>query len=82
MTNHIYLTFMYLVVLFIHVFDEKITKFEPLDIKGIFVGYNETSKSYHIYISTQWKIVVSRDANFDDDVVPKFLGFSYGDCGR
>jgi hypothetical protein len=35
---------------FSHVPSEKRTKLEPTTEKGIFVGYNETSKAYHIYI--------------------------------
>jgi hypothetical protein len=66
--SHMYLISMYLVVQFIFMFlDEKQTKFEPSSIKGIFVGYNETSKGYWIYIPAQWKTVVSRDVKFDED---------------
>jgi hypothetical protein len=36
---------------FIHVPKEKRTKLEPSGKKGTFVGYNETSKAYRIYIS-------------------------------
>ena len=35
---------------FSHVPSEKRTKLEPTAEKGIFVGYNETSKAYRIYI--------------------------------
>jgi hypothetical protein len=44
---------------YIHVPMEKRTKLEPSGEKGIFVGYNETSKAYRIFIPAQWKIVVS-----------------------
>ena len=40
---------------------------EPSGKKGIFVGYNETSKSYRIYVPGQRQIEVSRDVTFDED---------------
>jgi hypothetical protein len=36
--------------MYIHVPKEKRTKLEPSGKKGTFVGYNETSKAYRIYI--------------------------------
>jgi hypothetical protein len=50
---------------YIHIPDEKRTKLEPSSLKGIFVGYNETSKAYKVYIPSQQKVVVSRDVKFD-----------------
>ena len=35
---------------YIHVPKEKRSKLEPSGKKGIFVGYSETSKAYHIYV--------------------------------
>jgi hypothetical protein len=52
---------------FSHVPSEKRTKLEPTSKKGIFVGYNETSKAYRIYIPTQQKLVVRRDVKFKED---------------
>jgi hypothetical protein len=46
---------------YIHVPKEKRTKLEPSGKKGTFVGYNETSKAYIIYIPGQHQIEVSRD---------------------
>ena len=46
---------------------EKRTKLEPTADKGIFVGYNETSKAYRIYIPTKRKVVVRRDAKFEEE---------------
>jgi hypothetical protein len=43
---------------YIHVPVEKRMKLEPSGQKGIFVGYNETSKAYMIFIPVQWKTVV------------------------
>ena len=34
---------------YIHVTKEKMTKLDPCGRKGIFVGYNDTSKYYQIY---------------------------------
>ena len=52
---------------FSHVPSEKRTKLEPTTEKGIFVGYNETSKAYLIYIPAQRKLVVRRDVKFEED---------------
>ena len=43
-----------------HVPSEKRTKFEPTTERGIFVGYDETSKAFHIYLPTSRKVVVRR----------------------
>jgi hypothetical protein len=43
-------------------------KLEPYGNKGIFVGYNDTSKAYRVYIPGQWNIEISRDITFDEDV--------------
>jgi hypothetical protein len=37
-------------LVYIHVPKEKRTKLDPSGRKGTFVGYNESSKEYHIYI--------------------------------
>ena len=44
--------------IYAHVLKEKITKMEPSGKKGIFIGYRETSKSYHIYVPGQRQIKV------------------------
>jgi hypothetical protein len=53
---------------YIHVPKEKRTKLEPSGRKGMFVGYNETSKAYRIYIPGQRHIEVSRDVRFEEDL--------------
>jgi hypothetical protein len=53
--------------IYIHVPDEKRTKFEPSNIKGIFVGYSKTSKAYWIYTLAQRKTLVNNDVKFDED---------------
>ena len=35
--------------------------------RGIFVGYDETSKDFCIYLPTQRKVVVRREVNFKDE---------------
>jgi hypothetical protein len=50
---------------YIHVPEEKRTKLEPSSLKGILVGYSESSKAYKIYVPSQRKIVVSRDVKVD-----------------
>ena len=37
-------------LVYIHVPEEKRMKFEPSREKGMFVGYNETSKAYKIFM--------------------------------
>jgi hypothetical protein len=44
------------------------TKLELSGKKGTFVGYNETSKAYKIYILGQRQIEVSCDVTFDEEV--------------
>jgi transposase InsO family protein len=41
-------------------------KMEPTAEKGIFVGYNEVSKAYRIYIPTLKRVVVRRDVKFEE----------------
>lgn len=53
---------------YIHIPKDKRSKLEPLGKKGIFVGYNETSKAYRIYILGQKLIELSRDVIFEEDV--------------
>lgn len=52
---------------YIHIPHEKCTNLEPSSLKGIFVGYSETSKPYRFYIPSQQKVVVSGDVEFDED---------------
>jgi hypothetical protein len=53
---------------YIHVPKEKRTKLDPSGRKGTFVGYNESSKAYQIYILGQRQIEVSRDVTFEEEV--------------
>ena len=46
---------------------EKRTKLDPSGKKGIFVGYNEQSKAYRIYIPGFHQVEISRDVTFDED---------------
>ena len=50
-----------------HVPSEKRTKLEPTAEKGIFVGYDETSKAFRIYLPSQRKVVVRRDVKFEEE---------------
>ena len=47
---------------------EKRNKLDPSRRKGIFVGYNDTSKSYRIYFLGFKKIDINRDVTFDEDL--------------
>ena len=57
--------------LYIHVPKEKMTKLESSGRKGTFVGYNESSKAYIIYILGSRHIEVSRDVTFEDEMAVK-----------
>jgi hypothetical protein len=35
--------------------------------RGIFFGYNEISKAFHIYLPSLRKIVLRRDVRFEED---------------
>jgi hypothetical protein len=50
-----------------HVPSEKRTKLEPTAERGIFVGYNKTSKAFYIYLPSSRKTVLRRDARFEED---------------
>jgi hypothetical protein len=57
--------------MYIHVPKEKRTKMEPSGKKGVFVGHNENSKAYRIYVLGQRQIEVSRDVAFHEEVAFK-----------
>ena len=50
-----------------HVPFEKRTKLEPTAEKGIFVGYDETSNAFCVYLPSQRKVVVRRDVKFEEE---------------
>jgi hypothetical protein len=56
-----------LLLVYIHVPKEKRTKMEPSGKKGVFVGYNENSKAYRIFVPGQRQIEVSRDVTFHEE---------------
>ena len=43
------------------------TKLEPMEEKGIFMGYSETSKAYRIFIPSKQRVVIRRDVNFEEE---------------
>jgi hypothetical protein len=53
---------------YFHIPKEKRTKLDPSGRKGTFVGYNESSKTYWIYIPGQRQIEVSRDVILEEEV--------------
>ena len=50
-----------------HVPSEKRTKLEATGEKGIFVGYDETSKAFRIYLPAQRRVVVRREVRFEEE---------------
>jgi hypothetical protein len=54
-------------ITFYHVPKEKRTKMEPTTEKGLLVGYSEISKAYRLYIPALRRVVVWRDAKFEEE---------------
>ena len=52
--------------MYIHILKEKRTRLDPSGKKGIFMGYNATSKAYRIYFLGFKKIDIIRDVTFDE----------------
>ena len=50
-----------------HVPSKKRTKLEATGERGIFVGYDETSKPFCIYLPPQRKVVVRREVRFEEE---------------
>ena len=40
---------------------------EPIAEKGIFMGYNDTSKAFRIYILALRRVVLRRDVKFEEE---------------
>jgi hypothetical protein len=57
--------------IYIDIPKDKRKKLETSGKKGIFVGYNESSKAYIIYILEQHKVEVSRDITFNEKMAFK-----------
>ena len=53
--------------MYIHIPKEKRTKMEPSGKKGTFVGYNETSKKFRIYVVGERHVEASIDVNFHEE---------------
>jgi hypothetical protein len=56
---------------YIHIPKDKRKKLEPSGKKGIFVGYNESSKAYIIYFPEKHKIEVNKDVTFNENMAFK-----------
>ena len=67
--SHLHI-FVYLT--FSHVPFEKRTKLEPTAKRGIFVGYDETSNAFRIYLPALRKVVVRREVRFEEWAFRKF----------
>jgi hypothetical protein len=55
-------------LVYFHVPKEKRSKLDPLGRMGTFVGYNESSKAYQIYIPSQRQIEISKDVVFEEEI--------------
>ena len=58
-------------LVYIHITKEKRSKLYPSGNKGLFVGYNEQSKYYRIYIPGYLQNELSIDVTFDEDTTFK-----------
>ena len=58
--------------LYIHIPKENRTNMEPSRKKGTFVGYNETSKAFKIYVPSERHVEVSRDVTFHEEATFKW----------
>jgi len=56
---------------YIHIPKDKRKKLDPSGMKGTFVGYNNSSKAYRIYMKDGHHIEVSRDVIFDESIAFK-----------
>jgi hypothetical protein len=54
--------------IYVYVPKDKRSILDPSGKKGIFVGYNETSNEYIVYIPGHKQVEISRHVTFDDDV--------------
>jgi hypothetical protein len=54
-------------LVYCHVPSDKRTKLDSTAEKGIFVGYNETSKAYRVYVPALKKTMVRRDVRFEEE---------------
>ena len=57
--------------MYIHIPKEKRTNMETFINKGPFVGYNETSKGFKIYVPVEGHVEVSWDVTFHEEVAFK-----------
>lgn len=57
--------------IYIHIPKDKRKKLDPIGIKGIFVGYNTSSKEYKVYINEEHRIEVRRDVIFYESIAYK-----------
>jgi hypothetical protein len=53
-------------LVYCHMPSDKRTKLDSTVAKGIFNGYNKTSKAYRIYVPTLKKTMVRRDVRFEE----------------
>jgi len=54
-------------LVYFHESKNKRNKLDACGKKGTFVGYNETSKAYRIYVPSQREVELSHDVTFDED---------------
>ena len=53
--------------IYFHVPKEKRSKLDAFGKKGMFLGYNQTSKAYRVYVLGQREVEICHDVTFDED---------------
>ena len=53
--------------IYFHVLKAKRSKLDAFGKKGMFLGYNETSKAYRVYVPGQREVEICFDVTFDED---------------
>jgi hypothetical protein len=56
---------------YIHIPVEKRTKLQPSGKRGLFMGYNDDSKAYKVFLPDQRRTVVSLDVKFEEDLTSR-----------
>jgi len=54
--------------MYIHIPKDKRKKLDPSGMRGTFMGYNNSSKAYRIYIKEGHRIEISRDVIFNKSI--------------
>ena len=54
-------------IAYVHVPEQRMSKLDDKSIKAIFIEYSSKSKLYKLYDPNNFKIIISRDVEFDEE---------------